>query len=48
MLADDGALLCMALLMFEMWEGRGGHPPRGRYSAGVGGYLAPDSEVAPL
>lgn len=48
MLADDGAFLCVALLVFEVWEGRGGQPPQGRYASGAGGYLAPDSEVALL
>lgn len=42
-------LLCMALLMFEVWEGSGGQLAQGSYvGAGVGGYLAPDSEVALL
>lgn len=48
MFADENAFLCMALLMFEVWEERGGQPLEKRYTAGVGGYLAPDSEVAPL
>ncbi len=39
---------CVALLLFEVWEGRGGQQPQGRYASGVGGYLAPDSEVALL
>lgn len=43
MLADDGAFLCVALLMLEVWEERG-QLPQGRRAAGVGGYLAPDSE----